>query len=228
MNEVLIPSQLSQMKLKDYMAINQLLIDFKDDEKELERKIINYYTGYKDRQIDKMSMVDYQLIVDNVYSCMRERPQTHSIVVKLGDKNFGFLTNAEQMDTEEFLDIDLYLTKVDKWDEMLSIMYRPITRVVKTGWFRKTKSFAYDIEEYTDSKKYASDMLELKASDAVGAYLFFYRLKRDCLRHSLSYIQKLIGIEKCPETKKSLITGMEGILGSILLLEETVLNSKTF
>ena len=98
-------------------------------------------------------------------------------------REYGFVPNLEEMSFGEYIDLDSYLSDMDMLHKTVGVLYRPIT---------ESKGDYYEIAEYKGTDGYADFPLDV----ALGATLFFYRLRRKLLGTSQTSFQK--EIQKMP------------------------------
>lgn len=223
-NEINIPGSIYDMPLKDYMAIMKIILDNKDNEDHMNNKIVQYYTGLRTKDIQKMPAYEYAKILTTILKVMSEKPDFQQ-VIKINGESFGFIPNFEKdLTTGEYIDLDNYMSDLQEWHRAMAILYRPITDVKKLGWFRKrffynVKNYT-EIEEYEGTEKYAELMLEQPAAIMVGANAFFLRLRKKLLIHTLQFLQKQLKNKKTPAHLKEMYsTTMVGIQAFVEQME---------
>jgi hypothetical protein len=204
-----VPASLSLMPLRDYQALIKIITDNKDDETLMQKLIVQHYTRYSFDEVNLMKAEDFNTIVTNVINCLNEKPG-HTMVFQHKGKGFGFIPKLDDISTGEYIDLDSYLNDVQSWHYAMAVLYRPVTKVKKYGWFQK-KTMAYAIEEYETSTKYSDVMQDMPASIAVGASLFFWTLNKQLLTASLTCIQKELKKVKAPSQKENLQKILDGI-----------------
>lgn len=233
--EIRVPSSLSVMTLRDFMAITKIMEETKDLPKMRDKRIVSYYTGDSVHDVDKMPFDEYELILSNIRKCMEKDEPEFIQVFTLDGLDLGFIPNFEKdLTAGEFIDLDTYLQDVQTWHKAMAVLYRPITKVKNTGWFKKR--FFYDIAEYTEiekyttTEKYSDKMLDMSASIALSAVFFFINLNRQL---SIAILQstreKMTKVKNLSaQQRESLLKTMDGLHTSIISLETTSSNIKQY
>jgi hypothetical protein len=99
----------------------------------------------------------------------------------IGEQEFGFIPELDNITYGEFVDLDTYLQDVQYMHKTMAVLYRPIKQKVKNR---------YLIEPYESAGKYADLMKQSPMSVALGAVLFFYRLGNELLQATLNSLEK--------------------------------------
>jgi hypothetical protein len=139
-------------------------------------------------------------------------------IFKLGETNFGFIPNLDEISLGEFSDLDNYFGKVDKMHNIMAILYRPITDKFKDK---------YQIEEYNGSHTYCDAMKFAPVDVVLGAMVFFYNLSNDLLTSSLSYLENNKEFQDLIDKHSSEANG-DGIRHSMHSLKEILEDSRKF
>ena len=123
----------------------------------------------------------------------------------LNGVRYGFIPQLDEMTLGEYVDLDTYLGDWDKMHKAMSVLYRPVTYDNKGR---------YQITEY----KGTNDDLKLMPLDVVlGSLLFFYRLNKELLTATLSYLSKEMENEMSMEQLQRLELSGVGINQSMAL-----------
>jgi len=97
-------------------------------------------------------------------------------------------------------------------NKAMAVMYRPIT---------KSKKDKYEIEEYQGSITYSEVMKYAPLSIVLGSMVFFYRLREELLKATLSYLKTEV-TEMAIQQRNNSTSNGDGTIQSINLLEETL------
>lgn len=131
----------------------------------------------------------------------------------LNGVRYGFIPQLDEMTLGEYVDLDTYLGDWDKMHKAMSVLYRPVSYDSKGR---------YQIVEY----KGTNDDLKLMPLNVVlGSLLFFYRLNKELLTATLSYLSKEMENEMSMEQLQRLELSGVGINQSMALLREILPNS---
>jgi len=121
--------------------------------------------------IAKKSIDEVTTEIGNLFEQEPELQRTF----KIGNKEFGFIPNLEEMSFGEFIDLDTNLGDWQKMHKAMATLYRPIT--VKN----KDK---YQIEEYEGTDKYSEVMQYAPLGVVMGAMVFFWNLSKELIKAS--------------------------------------------
>lgn len=226
--EINIPSNLSQMKLSDYMTLLQINKRYADDTQAMNDAFVQHYL-LEGQDVKDLKASDYNTILTNVVACLREEPTDLIMTFTLGGKAYGFIPKLDDISVGEYHDIDTMLgDHYEYLHQIMSVLFRPITRIKRKGWFGK--KYGYDIEKYETSLKYSEELKDMPANIAQNALVFFYTLAKELCHISLGYSQTLLMSNKMKssEQKQSLIMTIDTIKDLLQQLEKTTLNSTQF
>jgi hypothetical protein len=220
-----IPSNLKELTVRDYIKVIDILKQEGVDQNVINDNMVKYFCNINSTELFQMDILEYDNVIATLNKTLSEEPKFEA-VFKHNDITFGFITKLEKMSVGEYADCDKYMSNPNNFHRLMSVLYRPINKIQKNGWFRKKKEILYGIENYQGSSKYCEMMLDVPAYYCIGALIFFWNLSRDLSITSTNYIQKQLEMEKCPKKKEILTVIMDGINLSTQALEETILNFK--
>lgn len=175
--KVIVPDQLSQITLDQYQRFFKIQQN-NEDERFLQIKMIEIFCDVPSDHVLNMKLSDVVAICDMLNELFEQKPQLVK-KTKLGEKEYGFVPNLEDISLGEYIDLD---TNIANWENMhlaMNVLYRPIKH--KYGE-------RYSIEEYK-----AGDGLHMKdiTMDCVlSSLLFFYNLGIDLSTTILNYLKE--------------------------------------
>jgi hypothetical protein len=148
--------------------------------------LINALTGIPKAHIEAMPITEVKNINSKIMELLQQ-PMDDKIKYKLNVKGikYGFHPSLNSITLGEFVDIEAYIKEgvEENMHKLLSVLYRPII---------KEKGAKYKIEDYKPSEERANLFKEnLTIEDFNGASVFFYRLGKEHLNYSSSYLTKL-------------------------------------
>ena len=181
--KVSIPSNASEIKLKDYQRYIKATED-NEDEHFLTLKLIEIFTGLTLAQVNAMPLNDIEEIANVILKALNEQPKFQRIF-ELNGKRYGFIPNLDEISAGEYGDLTSYLQNIEDLHKAMAVLYRPIT---------KEKGELYSIEPYEGSSKYSFEMKHAPMDIVISSQVFFYNLGRELTKHILLYLEK--------ETKK--------------------------
>jgi len=208
--EIVIPSSLDDITLEQYQLFMRIVS--KDDSEEfLAQKMVSVFCKIRLSDVFKIRMLDVLEIATSIGE-MIQKSCDLTPRFKMNDTEFGFIPDLENISFEEYVDLDSHLGDWQTMHKAMAVMYRPIV---------KTKRDKYDIEEYQGSITYSEVMKYAPLSIVLGSMVFFYRLRDELLKATLSYLKTEV-TEMALVQRSSSISSGGGTTQSINLLEETL------
>lgn len=213
--ELLIPTSLDEIPLKHYQEFRKTA-EGSNDAEFISEKMIQLFCGIELKDVVKIKATDLSDMVEHFNRLFAVKSQfKHRF--KIGDIEFGFIPNLENISWGEYIDAEKYLGSWENMHKAMAVLYRPIT---------KTKGDQYEIMEYTGTSEFSEIMKFTPVSIALGASVFFWTLGLELLEALADYLEK--------ETKKmsktttanslNLESNGDGISQSMQQLKETFLN----
>lgn len=206
--ELTIPTSLNEITLEQYQKFLYIVKNNEDNDF-IQLKTIEIFCNVPLNLVSQMSLKDVNEINEILTKMLSEMPK-HKLTFTLGNTEFGFITNLDEITLGEFRDLDSYITDWDTMHKAMAVLYRPITKKVKEK---------YQIEPYNGTHTYADVMKHMPLDVALGGSVFFYNLGKDLLKASLNYLEKNKEVLTTHEQDNLLKSG-DGIQVSINLLRE--------
>jgi hypothetical protein len=209
--ELVIPTSLNEIPLMHYQQFIEVSNNSNDEEL-IAQKMIELFCGIKLKEVVKIKMTDVNGLVEHFTKLFESKPKFINRF-KIKDVEFGFIPDLENISFGEYIDLDSNLGDIQKLHKAMAVMYRPIT---------KRQKDKYDIEEYQGSVTYADVMKYAPVDVALGATVFFYRLRSELLKATLHYLEKEVETMTSTNTakKRSSLSNGDGINQSMQLLRE--------
>lgn len=177
--ELLIPTSLSEIPLKHYQEFRKVA-ENSNDEEFISEKMIELFCGIELKNVIKIKASDISDMVQH-FNKLFSGKQNFEHRFKIGDLEFGFVTDLENISWGEYIDIERNLTSWDTMHKAMAAMYRPIT---------KRKGEKYEIEEYNGTATYAEVMKYAPLNVVFGASVFFWTLGSELLTALMDYLEK--------------------------------------
>ena len=177
--ELLIPTSLSEIPLKHYQEFRNVA-ENSNDEEFISEKMIELFCGIELKDVIKIKASDISDMVQH-FNQLFSGEQNFQHRFKIGDLEFGFVTDLENISWGEYIDIERNLTSWDTMHKAMAAMYRPIT---------KRKGEKYEIEEYNGTVTYAEVMKYAPLNVVFGASVFFWTLGSELLTALMDYLEK--------------------------------------
>ena len=203
--KIIVPETLADLKLSQYQEFIKNTKDIEDDNY-VKRQLVSIFLNIPIEKVNHISKKDYDGLVVLLSNLLAQKPELKT-TIKHDGVNYGFIPNLEDITVGEQADIDAYINDVNKWDQMMAIMYRPI---------KMRKSNKYLIEDYTAKEP----PLDLPLDVVFGAVFFFTNLLTDLLNCTQNFIKEQVDNDKSLQT---LVESGVGIKTFTHSLEETFL-----
>jgi len=206
---ITIPTDLSEIKLNQYLRYSKVLQDNQEDETFIAIQMVSIFCKLKIDEVMKIPAHDFAEIVEQIGEVLKQKPSL-VYTFKLNGKKFGFVPNFDEESIGTFAYIDTHLGNEDNWTKLLSAMYRPITKQV--GKYYEIEGFQGD--------KFAEEFSEITMDCVVGALLFFWSLKIELMNNILDYSDNILRTNKSLEAETILANAGVGMLQLSKLREE--------
>jgi hypothetical protein len=201
--KVVVPTTLSEITLEQYQRFARL----DGDEEFLTHKMLEIFCGVPLADLPNIKFSSVANVMRHINTMFDEKPSLKPTFT-LGEQEFGFIPNIEDITFGEYVDLDNYMGDVQNLHKTMAVLYRPVTE--KAGK-------RYAIEPYESAQKYEQDMKQAPMDVVMGASLFFYRLGNDLLIATLNSLENQ---KTNTQANPSLGANGDGILPSISSLKE--------
>lgn len=192
-----VPTKWSAVTLKDYLALRKDMETYGDNEEAVFACLLHHLCHFPVEYIQQMDIDTYVAIKGDVSKFFNNVEESLHRTITIDGVEYGFEPNLSQMAYGAYVDISKYETIGidDKWAEIMSILYRPITQ--KMGAL-------YDIKPYTGLLE-PEKFLDVPMDVHFGALFFFNNLQKDLLNATLkSLTEELTGVHLPPKLKQIL------------------------
>jgi hypothetical protein len=122
-----------------------------------------------------MKMSDLEDIVQNIDIALNQEAKFQP-TFKMGNIEFGFIPNFDDIKAKEYFDLTTYDTNPDTLHNLMAILFRQIKNKVGSE---------YEIENYRGTKEWAEAMKQTPLSIVNGALVFFYNLAKELESYTL-------------------------------------------
>ena len=181
-----VPSTLNEIPLKHYQDFLKVQ-DGSTDEEFIAQKMIEIFCGIKLSDVVKIKLTSLNELIVH-FTKLFEQKSAFQQTFKIGEIEFGFIPELEEITFGEYIDLESHLTSWDNYHKAMAVMYRPITTKDKKG--------RYDIREYNPDPDMQELMRFAPLDICLGATVFFYNLENDLLLATLNYLEKQISTNK--------------------------------
>ena len=205
-----IPTELSEIKLKDYIRFMNV-VKGSNDAEFINQKMVECFCGIDLKDVAKISLKDLDELEEHFNNLFASKEPFKNRFT-LGGVDYGFIPNLDKITNAEYMDIDSHISDVNNYHILMGIMYRPITEKYKDK---------YQIEPYEANEKVFEVMNNLTLDIVLPALVFFYHLGSELLKvlpHFLEEEVNKMNIQKCTNLEES----GAGINAYIHSLKETL------
>jgi hypothetical protein len=215
--DIYVPSSISEIPLCHYQEFLKLQATSNDQEF-IAQKMVEIFCGLQLKDVVKLKVTSVNELIVHFTKIFKEKPKFKP-TFKIGDVEFGFIPNLENITFGEYVDLENYLSKWEDFHKAMAVMYRPIT-------IRKEDK--YEIMEYTGAAAFSEGMKFAPMDVAISSSVFFWNLGSELLNATLDYLtNELKTNEKEFQTlahELSLGKSGGGIVQFTDLLKETLQN----
>ena len=191
--EIIVPTKWSAVTLRQYLRLKRDLEVYKDNDEAIIAALFHHLCGMNAEYVNRLDIQTYTNIQKDLTSFFNNTELPLQRIIKIGDVQYGFEPNLSNMAYGAYVDLGRYETlQVDeKWAEVMSILYRPVTKKQKER---------YDIETY-DGNIDETKWLDVNMEVHWGALFFFVRLQMDLLKGILKSLKE----EELPASMRSIL-----------------------
>lgn len=178
--KISVPNDLSDITLRQYKRYEKIVNTNKGDEHSerfIHLKMLEIFCGIDYEHAAAMTLVDYERLVVQLYDILQREPQL-VMRFEMGDSEFGFIPDLEEMTFGEFVDLDTYIHDFANIEKAMAVLYRPL---------KYKKGNRYTIQKYKGDL-YHDAMLDMPMDAVVSSIVFFYRLGIDLSNAMMSYL----------------------------------------
>lgn len=216
--QVKVPTSLNEIPLKHYVDFLKVQ-EGSNDEEFVAQKMIEIFCGIRLADVAKIKMTSLNEMVAHFVELFSQKPKFQQ-TFKIGDIEFGFIPNLEEITFGEYVDLESHLQSWETYNKAMAVMYRPIKTRVKDK---------YELHEYVPSKDHQELMQFAPLDVCIAASVFFYNLGNELLTATLNYLEKQMKKDKNLSAtlvkQLNLPNDGDGISQYMDSLRETLLNS---
>ena len=176
---VVIPTDLKEIKLSQYLRYLKVLKDNQDDETFVCIQMVAIFCNLSVADVMKIPVNDFAEIVEQLAKVLDQKPERVK-TFKMDGVEYGFIPNLDKMTIGEHATIDSLLGSDENLSLLMSVLYRPITK--------KLTPF-YTIEPYDGDESKAELFNDVRMDVVTGSILFFWNLSKELLNNILSHLE---------------------------------------
>ena len=183
--QIKVPTSLNEIPLKHYQDFLRVQRDSTDEEF-VAQKMVEIFCGIRLIEVAKIKLTSLNELIAHFTQLFNQVPK-FTPKFKIGDIEFGFIPELEEITFGEYVDLDSHLQNWDKFHKAMAVLYRPI----------KTRSGEkYEIAEYNPNKDMEELMQYAPLDVCIAASVFFWTLESDLLQATLNYLETEMKKEK--------------------------------
>ena len=183
--QINVPSTLNEIPLKHYQDFLKVQRDSTDEEF-VAQKMVEIFCGIRLIEVAKIKLTSLNELIAHFTQLFNQVPK-FTPKFMIGDIEFGFIPELEEITFGEYVDLDSHLQSWDKFHKAMAVLYRPI----------KTRSGdKYEIAEYNPNKDMEELMQYAPLDVCIAASVFFWTLESDLLQATLNYLETEMKKEK--------------------------------
>lgn len=176
---VIIPTDLKDIKLSQYLRYLKVVKENQDDETFVCIQMVAIFCNLSVADVMKIPVNDFAEIIELLAKVLDQKPKLVK-TFKMNGTEFGFIPNLDKMTIGEHATIDSLLGTDENLSLLMSVMYRPITK--------KIYPF-YSIEAYDGDESKAELFNDVRMDVVIGSILFFWTLSKELLSNILSHLE---------------------------------------
>jgi hypothetical protein len=206
--QITVPTSLNEITLDQYQRFVSIMENNPESDF-VQQKMIEIFCNVPLKLVPTIPLKEVNEIIALLNEMFNAEYKLKPIF-KLGNTNFGFIPNLDEISLGEFSDLDNYFGKWDKMHNAMAVLYRPVVEKYKDK---------YNIEDYNGSITYCDVMKQMPMDVVMGAMVFFYNLSSELMISSLNYLEKNPQVQAMID-KHNLEQNGDGIHLSMLYLKE--------
>jgi hypothetical protein len=189
--ELTVPTSLNEIPLVNYQEFIKMREKTNDDEF-MAQKMIEIFCGIKLKEIVNLKMTEVNKLILHFNDLFSHTPKLIP-TFKIGELEFGFITNLEDISFGEYVDLESNLKTWETYHKAMAVMYRPIKRKAKS----KVKGQeTYEIQQYTGADEFSELMKYAPLDVVLGSSVFFWSLGNELLLATMDYLEKEVKTNK--------------------------------
>lgn len=183
--QIKVPSTLNEIPLKHYQDFLSVQKNSSDEEF-VAQKMVEIFCGIRLIEVAKIKLTSLNELIAHFTKLFEQTPK-FTPTFKIGDIEFGFIPELEEITFGEYVDLDSHLQSWDNFHKAMAVLYRPI---------KTRKGEKYDIKDYDPSVDMQELMRFAPLDVCISASLFFWTLESELLQATLNYLEKQMKKDK--------------------------------
>lgn len=183
--QIKVPSTLNEIPLKHYQDFLSVQKNSSDEEF-VAQKMVEIFCGIRLAEVARIKLTSLNELIAHFTKLFEQKPK-FTPTFKIGDLEFGFIPELEEITFGEYVDLDSHLQSWDNFHKAMAVLYRPI---------KTRRGEKYDIKDYDPSVDMQELMRFAPLDVCISASLFFWTLESELLQATLNYLEKQMKKDK--------------------------------
>jgi hypothetical protein len=181
--EIVVPKDWSAITLRKYIELTNDLKLYEGDDEAQTAALFYHLCKLEPNVLPKLDAETYLNIKDDLYSFINHNQLDLKKEITLNGIQYGFYPNLSKIEYGAYVDISKYneMGLDSKWAEVMSILYRPITK--RIGGLYEVKAYDGNIDKEL--------WLDVTMDVHFGAWFFFINLSKELLKGILNYTKEM-------------------------------------
>lgn len=189
-----VPTKWSAVSLKKYLALRKDLDTYAGEEEAITACLFHHLCDFPLEYIQQLNIDTYIAIRQDLINFFNNVDLPLQKFIQIDGVQYGFEPDLSRMAYGAYVDISKYETFEinEKWAEIMSILYRPVTN---------TTGKMYDIKAY-DGNIDGDKFMDVSMDIHFGTLFFLKTLLKDLLKDTQ---KSLTGLTEVPQSIKSVL-----------------------
>jgi hypothetical protein len=183
--ELIIPTSLSEIPLKHYQDFLKMQKN-SNDEEFIAQKMIEIFCGIELKDVVKMKLTTINELIVH-FAELFDTKSKFQPTFKIGNQEFGFITNLEDITLGEYVDLESHLNDWETYHKAMAVMYRPVTKNFKGK---------YEIIDYNPNPDMQELMKFAPLDIVLASSVFFWTLGKELLQATITYLTLQVQMNK--------------------------------
>jgi hypothetical protein len=181
--KIVVPNDWSAVTLKKYLELRKDMANYEDDKDAVVACMFLHLCDFPVEYINGLRYDTYNEILTDLVSFLNKIEYPLEKIIEIDGIEYGFEPNLSQMAYGAYVDITKYesINIDDSWAEIMSILYRPVTK--KVGQLYEIQPYSGEIDK--------ERFLNVTMDKHFGAVFFFKSLLMDLSKDTLSSLMDL-------------------------------------
>ena len=174
--ELIIPSNLSEISLKQYQKFLKLQ-ESNEDSYFLQCKMIEIFCNLDAKSVRLLKISDADRVVDIINNMFEAKPDLIR-TFKIGGVEYGIIPDLDEISLGEYIDLDTYIGDWQNMQIAMNVLYRPISKKIGNKYL--IKEYALDAKEKLE---------EIPMDVVLGSIFFLWNLGIDLSKTMVNYLE---------------------------------------